>query len=137
MTAGTGVRRVNIEHSGVGLRQPAEHLRGMTVVDPHLHRVGEVDGLIVDEEERLGRLLVVASGGIVGLARIQRLVLVEAVTRVDHQVHLGASHEQVHRGAELTSEALLAPVLDEVYRHYGYSPFWAPSQLPPRFLRLP
>lgn len=80
--------------------QVADDLRGMTVVDPNLHRVGEVDGVVVDQEERRPTLLVVASGGLLGLPRVRRLIPVGAVARVDDRVHVVVSHEQVHRFAE-------------------------------------
>lgn len=103
-----------------GLAHSAEDLRGMTVVDRHLHRVGEVDGLIVDEQEHRTPLLLVGSGGILGLARTQRLVPVDAVTRVDHLVHIAPSHEQVHQCPEYVCRPGQPSNLDEVYRHYGW-----------------
>ena len=96
MAMTTQVGLVSLDDSGLVLAHPADDLRGLRVLDPCHHRVGEVDGLIIDEEERRARLLVVASGGILGLGRTERLVPVDAVTRIDADVHLEVSHEQVH-----------------------------------------
>ncbi len=137
MSAMTSIRLVPLDESVSGLAYPGEDLRGMTVVDRHMHRVGEVDGLIVDEQEHRARLLVVASGGILGLARTQRLLPVDAVTRVDDLVHIEPSHEQVHQCAEYRSSPTPSSNLDDIYHHYGYSPFWASNHVHPRFLRLP
>ena len=103
---------------------PAGDPRGLVVVDPHQHRVGEVDGLIVDLDAHRTRLLVVATAGLAGLARTWRLIPVEAVTRVGRRVHIDASHEQVHRGAPYQPGPSSTATYDDVYDHYGYPPRW-------------
>ena len=126
---------LSLEGSELRLAQPIDDLRGLTVVDLHLHRVGDVDGLILDEEHRRARFLVVGSGGILGLARTHRLVPVDAVTRVNDRVQIGASHEQVYRSPEYDPEATPSAVHGAVYDHYGYLPFWSPDYVNPSFLR--
>jgi hypothetical protein len=79
----------------------------------------------------------VASGGVLGLDRAQHLLPVDAVTRVDDRVHIEPSHEQVHRCGEYVSQPRQSPTCEEVYRHYGYSPFWAANHVRTYFLRLP
>jgi sporulation protein YlmC with PRC-barrel domain len=112
-----------LDNSDPSLGDPADDLRGLTVVDACHHRVGEVDGLIIDEEHRRARLLVVASGGVVGLVRMRRLVPVEAVTRVDDVVHIDVSHVQVHR-AEYDPDLAPSLAYQQMCTHYGYPPFW-------------
>lgn len=126
---------VSLDDSDLELAHDADDLRGLTVVDLYQHRIGEVDGLIIDEEERRARLLVVASGGILGLDRTRRLVPVDAVTEVDDQVHIEASNETVHHSAEYDPGIIAAPAYREVYGHYGYPPFWRPGYVNPYFLR--
>ncbi len=73
-----------------------EGLRNLVVVDPDSHRVGEVDGLVVDTMDHRTRMLVVGSGGILGLGRVRRLVPMEAVVDVSDHVHITTSHRDVH-----------------------------------------
>jgi sporulation protein YlmC with PRC-barrel domain len=113
---------------------PTDELRGRPVIDLCHHRLGEVGGVVIDEEERKPRLLVVASGGILGLAHTKFLVPVDAVSRVGDVVHIEASHEQV-RGAAYASNLEPSQAYDEVCRHYGYLPFWATGYIEPPFLR--
>jgi sporulation protein YlmC with PRC-barrel domain len=120
MTGTNQIGVVSIDTSDLKLAHPADDLRGLTVVDPYGHRVGQVDGLIIDEGDRRARLLVVASGGILGLRRSRRLVPVDAVTQVDDEVHIEANHEHVHHSAEYDPELMPQPAYDEVYEHYGY-----------------
>ena len=66
-----------------GRRRPGHGRRGANG-----HRLGDVEDLVVDDQHRRARLLVVISGGILGLGATQRLVPVEAVTKVDDRVHV-------------------------------------------------
>jgi sporulation protein YlmC with PRC-barrel domain len=124
---------VSLTASGLPLAQPADDLRGLTVVDPNGHRVGEVDDLIIDEEEHRVRLLVVSSGGLLGLGLTKRLIPVDAVTRVDEQVHIEALHTQVH-DAESDPDLEPTPAYQAMCTHYGYGPFWRPGYVHPYLL---
>ena len=75
-----------------------EDLRDLVVVDPDSHRVGEVDGVVVDTMDHRTRMLVVGSGGILGLGRVRRLVPVESVVDVSDHVRIRTSHRDVHLG---------------------------------------
>jgi sporulation protein YlmC with PRC-barrel domain len=127
---------VSLEESGLSVEQPADDLRGLTVVDPHHHRVGTVDDLIIDEHERRARLLVVTSGGLLGLGLTKRLIPVDAVTRVDEQVHIEALHTQVH-SAESDPTLDLTRAYHEMCTHYGYGPFWGAGYVNPYLLGGP
>jgi sporulation protein YlmC with PRC-barrel domain len=127
---------VSLRESGLALAHPADDLRGLTVVDRHRHRVGKVDDLIVDEQERRPRLLVVISGGLLGLGITRRLIPVDAVTLVDEQVHIEALHTHVH-GAESDPALDPAPAYDQMCAHYGYGPFWGPGYVNPYLLGRP
>ena len=127
MTEANTVSLVDLEKGDLRLADPDDDIRGLIVVDPYHHRVGEVDGLIVDRNQRRVRLLVVASGGVLGLDRTRRLVPVDAVTRVDDEVHIEASCDRV-RGAksdlDFDFDFAMEPAYDAVYKHFGYAPFW-------------
>ncbi|MDQ3317589.1 MAG: PRC-barrel domain-containing protein [Actinomycetota bacterium] len=79
-------------HSRIGLvrlgdsefvpANPEDDLRGKDVCDPHGQRMGSVEDLYVDRQEREVRFLEVGAGGFLGIGERRFLVPVEAVTRV-------------------------------------------------------
>ena len=136
MTQTNQIVLVSLEDSDLTLAQPADDVRDLTVVDPHGHRVGKVDDLIIDETERRARLLVVTSGGLLGLGITERLIPVDAVTRVDDQVHIEALHTHVH-SAESDAAHDPTPAYRELCAQYGYGPFWGPGYVHPYLLGRP
>ena len=127
------VGMVALGDSDLVLANAGDDVRGMNVLDPNGHRIGEVDEIVVDEEERRARLLVVASGGILGLGEHKRLVPVEAVARVDQDVRLHYTHQDVREGAEYDPELADPPDYAGVYNYYGYAPFWHVGYTRPYF----
>jgi sporulation protein YlmC with PRC-barrel domain len=61
---------------------PEDNLCGKDVYDPHGQRMGRVEDLYVDRQEREVRFLEVGAGGFLGIGERRFLVPVEAVTRV-------------------------------------------------------
>jgi sporulation protein YlmC with PRC-barrel domain len=128
---------VYLGRSGLELARRADDVRGLTVVDPNGHRLGDVDDVVIDAHERRVRLLSVVSGGILGLGRSERLIPVETVTKVDDRVHVDRDHVDVHTlrsrtggGPGLRREQHEAqppgpPSFREVYDRFGVTPFWA------------
>ncbi len=124
---------VALGDSDLVLANEEDDVRGMAVLDPNGHRVGDVDEIVIDEEERRARLLVVTSGGILGLGVDKRLVPVEAIARVREQVHLHHTHDDVRAGAEYDPEPADSPDYAQIYGHYGYQPFWHAGYTVPYF----
>ena len=85
-----------VDDAGLQFTEPPDDLRDLVVVDPDAHRVGEVDGVVVDTADHRMLMLVVGSGGILGLGRVRRLVPVEAVLEVSDRVRIATSHRAVH-----------------------------------------
>lgn len=137
MTRKNGVGLLALKDSDLRLTHAEDDVRGLTVVDAQGDPIGEVDDLVVDEEERRARFLVVASGGFLGLGETKRLVPVDAVTAVDDLVHLQSSRDEVHGTLEYDPELEPWPDLGEVYSAYGYTPFWGPGYISPSFFRRP
>jgi hypothetical protein len=90
-----------------------------------------VDDLIVDEEERRARLLVVADGGLLGMHVHKRMVPVEAVAGVKEEVRL---HDEPRSEAEYDPNLVDQPDYSAVYGAYGYMPFWHMGYTTPSFL---
>ena len=87
---------VTLKDSDLMLAHAEDDVRGLSVVDAEGAPVGEVDDLVVDEEERRARFLVVTAGGFLGLGKAKRLVPVDTVTDVDDVVHVERSSGEVH-----------------------------------------
>jgi sporulation protein YlmC with PRC-barrel domain len=67
------------------LEDPEQDIRGNEVYDPKRQRIGNVDDLYIDLEEREVRFLEVVDGGLLGILGIREkrfLVPVESVTEV-------------------------------------------------------
>lgn len=141
------VRLSYLRDSDLELADPADEVRGMVAVDPHGHRLGVVNDLIVDVEERRARLLSVTSGGIVGLDTSERLIPVEMVSRIDDRVHVDRSHEDVHAHSKRVGAAQTATsgpddtqrpdpsLVEELCSSYGVRPSWVDAR-PAAYFRL-
>jgi sporulation protein YlmC with PRC-barrel domain len=117
----------------LALAEQQDDVRGMTVLDVRDHRVGQVEEILVDADERRARMLVVASGGVLGLAEHHRLVPVDAVSRVRAHVRLERSDLHVESGFDY-DPTLPAPVdYRPVYSYFGYTPFWEDGYRRPYF----
>lgn len=130
--------------SGIALATPDDDVRGMSVVSMNGHRLGEVEDLVVDEQHRRARLLVVTSGGILGLGVTQQLVPVEAVIKVDERVHVDLGIGTARRddscpeappSGDNDSSLAVAPPYARVYRYHGVTPFWGRDYITPYFHR--
>jgi len=118
----------------MSLAEEQDDVRGMTVLDVREHRVGEVEEILVDSVDRRARLLVVASGGILGIGEHKRLVPVDAVSRVRAHVRLERSDLHVASGFDYDPD-LPGPVdYRPVYSYFGYTPFWEDGYAAPYFL---
>ncbi len=94
--------------SGDGLHvvDAPEHLRGLVVVDPSGHRIGEMECLLAGTADGTLQMLVVASGGLMGLARVHRLVPVHSVVNVDDRIRVAIRTRPCTRASPSTSNAL-------------------------------
>ena len=61
---------------------PEDDLCGKGVLDPEGQRIGKVEDLYIDRQEREVRFLEVGVGGVLGIGQKRFLVPVEAVTKV-------------------------------------------------------
>jgi sporulation protein YlmC with PRC-barrel domain len=128
------ISMVTLWESTLELAHADDDVRGMAVFDRYGRRLGEVDDLVVDERERRARLLVISSGGVLGLFESRRLVPVEAIARVDDAVHVDRDHtslrdlpEDSQRGDPPGDEPQDVPTsrYAAIYRYYGIAPFWS------------
>jgi sporulation protein YlmC with PRC-barrel domain len=77
-----GIGLVRLGDSDFVPANPEDDLRGKGVYDPHGQRMGSVEDLYIDRQEREVRYLEVGAGGFLGIGEKRFLVAVEAVTKV-------------------------------------------------------
>lgn len=120
-----GATLMKLADTDLTLANPGDDVRGSTVVDRNGNDVGDVDGLVIDADERRVRFLQVGSGGFLGIGEKKRLVPVDAVTRVDDKVHIDTTRDTVAGSSDFDPELVQErDYYGDVYDYYGYPPFW-------------
>jgi len=101
-------------------------------------RLGEVDDLFIDDQERKVRILEVASGGFLGLGTKKFLIPVEAIMRItEDTVYIRQSRERVATAPAYDPTLTDEHYLNEVYGHYGYPPSWGADYRYPPYRHYP
>src|ERR687894_876258 len=77
-----GIGLVRMGDSAFVPANPEDYLCGKDVYDPLGQRIGRVEDLYIDRQEREVRFLEVGAGGFMGIGQKRFLVPVEAVTQV-------------------------------------------------------
>ncbi|MEV6282481.1 PRC-barrel domain-containing protein [Kribbella sp. NPDC051770] len=125
------VALVKLGSTDLVLADPADDIRGRTVVDAAGEKIGKVDGLFLDHDEAKVRLLEVVDGGFLGLGKESRLIPVELVGSVDEdQVVIDRDQQKVVGGPGYDPELTDSPdYFTGVYEYYEIGPFWAPGSI--------
>jgi sporulation protein YlmC with PRC-barrel domain len=125
---------VRLIDADLTLADPADDVRGKSVVDRGGAEIGEVDDLVIDEEHRRVRLLQVGSGGFLGIGKQKVLVPVDAVTAVDDVVHVDTDREHVASGPVYDPDLVLQEdTVAGLYDYYGVMPYWDAGYRMPGF----
>ncbi len=105
---------------------PAEDIRGHTVIDQAGKDIGTVDGLMIDDAERKVRFLQVAAGGFLGIGEKTFLIPVDAISGItDDKVRVDQTRERIVGGPAYDPDlAKQADSFESSYGYYGYAPFW-------------
>lgn len=126
---------IRLADSELTLADPADDVRGKQVLDRNANKIGEVDGLMIDQDERRVRLLELASGGFLGIGERKVLVPVDAVSAIDDDsVYIDSDRDQVAKGPVYDPE--LVPdraIVSDLCSYYGYLPFWHSGYVNPGF----
>ena len=129
---------IRLSNTNLTLADPAQDVRGHHVVDKDGKDLGEVDDLIIDRVEMRVRFLEVASGDLFGFGPAKTLIPVDAVTRIDERaVYINQTRQHVAAAPRYDPELILQDAggrgyAGDIYRHYGYLPFWGPGYVYPR-----
>jgi sporulation protein YlmC with PRC-barrel domain len=116
-----GIGLVRLGDSGFVPANPEAYLRGKDVFDPHGQRMGRVEDLYVDRQEREVRYLEVGTGGFLGIGERRFLVPVEAVTRVsEDQVIVEPDTKKEAEGPVPFDTKVRPPTADD-RRNFGHA----------------
>ncbi|MFE7900616.1 PRC-barrel domain-containing protein [Streptomyces sp. NPDC057424] len=128
-----------ISESRQAITAADEDVRGRKVTDRSGNELGKVGDLLVDEEERRVRFLLVEHGGFLGIGEKKSYIPVDAVADVtEDRVRIDRTRDQVVDAPEYDPELVdRTEFYDRVYQHYGYAPFWGSGYVYPPFPRLP
>ncbi len=122
-SASPGLVRLN--NSELVLEDRTQDVRGMDVYDDDGDRIGRVEDLYADTQERKVRFLDVSAGGFLGLGGKRFLVPVEAVgeVREDGGVVVGQGRGKVADSPPFDTRVVPQPPYQRrVYEYYGYPP---------------
>lgn len=130
-------RIVSMNEANLDTADPAEDIRGRTVVDVNGDDIGEIEDLMLDQDESKVRFLQVGAGGFLGIGEKKFLIPVDAISGIDDdRVHVDRTREHV-TGAPDYDPTLVRDETDDLwettYAHYGYAPFWAPGYAYPAY----
>jgi sporulation protein YlmC with PRC-barrel domain len=132
------VALIKLSDSNLTLSDVTEDIRGRMVLDTTGEEVGEVDDLLVDEQERKVRLLEVSSGGFLGLGATTFLIPVDAIVRItEDAVYISQARERLAGAPPYDPTLVDERYLSGIYRHYGYSPYWDEAYRYPRYPHYP
>lgn len=128
---------IKLRDTGQTVTDPAEDVRGRTVIDNDDHEIGKVHDLLVDSQKHKVRMLRVEHGGILGLGATTSFVPIEAISRItEDAVYINQP------GQHLAAAPVYDPDLEDqtdyytdLYGYYGYLPFGAPGYTNPGFPR--
>lgn len=112
---------------------PAQDIRGRSVVDSAGEKIGTVADLLVETDTNHVRILRVEHGGILGFGASSSFIPVESVVRVtDDEVHVSSSKDHVAGGPPYDPDlADQRDYYEQIHGHYGSRPDYAPGQLFP------
>lgn len=112
----------------------ANDVRGREVKDKDGESIGKVADLLVDDQEKKVRFLLVEHGGFLGFDTTKTLIPVDAVTTItEHEVFINQSAERVASVPGYTPDLVDdRPYHASIYSHYGHRPYWGPGYAYPR-----
>jgi hypothetical protein len=137
-TSKTKAALVRLSDTDLTLADRAEDIRGRKALDMADEELGEVDDLLIDDQEHKVRFLEVASGGFLGLGATKFLIPVDAIRRItEDAVYISQSRERVAGAPRYDPTLVDERYVSDVYGHYGYPPYWGPDYRYPAYPYFP
>ena len=123
-----------LSDTGRLVADPAQDIRGRSVVDSAGEKIGTVADLLVDTDTNHVRILRVEHGGILGFGATSSFIPVESVARVtDDEVHVSSSKDHVAGGPPYDPDlADQRDYYEQIHGHYAPGPDHAAGSVFPR-----
>ncbi len=134
-TPSTSIQLIRLSNSNQMLGDPAADIRGRTVRDRDGEVLGRIDDLLIDPVEHRVRMLLVEHGGILGFKTTSWYVPIEAIRAIDDEVVHVTEPRQIVAEAPIYDPELVdaTDFYNDLYRHYGYPPFWSTGYMYPGY----
>lgn len=128
-----------LRDSTLAIADPAEDVRGRTVLDAAGQEVGEVRDLVVDSDAAKVRFLQVGAGGFFGLGEETFLVPVDAVKYIQEgSVYIDRIRDGMREVPRYDPElAAHESYYEDLYSWWDYSPYWVGGYVPGAYPHLP
>jgi sporulation protein YlmC with PRC-barrel domain len=127
-----------MSESHLTTRNRDEDIRSRQVVDASGHDIGEIEALIIDDQDEKVRFLRVASGGFLGMGKSKVLIPVEAISKINHNVvHVDQTRERISTAPAYDPELVDDRYYEGLYGYYGYQPFWGAGYVYPPYPHYP
>jgi sporulation protein YlmC with PRC-barrel domain len=112
---------------------PDRDIRGRKVVDRDGEDLGKVDDLLIDADEEKVRFVRVEHGGILGIGATASFIPVDAIRDVtEDEVIVDLESRQLADAPRYDPDlADQTGYYSDLYRYYGYAPYWAPGYMYP------
>jgi len=115
-------------------RDRAEDIRWRKVVDAAGEEIGEIEALLLDDQEEKVRFLRVASGGFLGIGQSKVLIPVEAISKIDRDVvRVDQTREHIASAPKYDPELVDDRYYEGLYGYYGFQPFWGAGYVYPPY----
>lgn len=125
---------LRLSDTNLTLSHPDEDIRGRKVLDAENHEIGEVDDLMIDDQEKKVRFLRVASGGFLGIGETKVLIPVDVIQKITRDaVQIDRTKEHIAGAPLYDPQVTDQPDWDAYYAYYGTAPFWAPGYTYPMY----
>lgn len=113
---------------------PVQDIRDREVIDSNGENIGRVSDLFIDDADKRVRFVEVAAGGFMHLGETKFLIPVDAVENMDEKaVYINRNGEHIAATPKYNPQLIDQPYVDQVYQHYGYTPFYAMGYTAPVF----
>ena len=125
---------VGLKDSQLTTSDSAEDIRSRKVVDAAGEDIGEIDDLLIDDQEKKVRFLRVASGGFLGMGKDKVLIPVEASKKIeDDVVHVDQTRERIAGAPNYNPELVDDLYYGGLYGYYGFQPYWTAGYVYPPY----
>lgn len=121
-----------IHETSWSLPQDVVDLRDRDLFDSSGQLIGQIDDLLVDEDDHRPRFLHVTPGG---ASAVGFLIPVDAITRiVPDEVHVHLSKGQIEGAPRVERTSVDRLQTGALYSYYGYLPYWSEGYSYPQHL---